>query len=427
MAKIEIAGKTFSTVKLLFMAGAGLFLDGYELSVISLAALYMFPILNFSNLFQTLVLGAVILGTIIGTIGAGFLTDLFGRRTIYIYDLLGYIIFGVLQVLTSNPWIIVISRLFMGIAIGADYPVSNSYIAEIAPKEFRGRYLAFANVSFISGAFTSVLISWIIFELYPIISPDLGWRLMLVLGVIPAIIVLIMRYQMPESQRWENVKGKIVGTEIAKEMFTGLGGKFTILNSVLWFIYDMAVYGASLFIPTIILKVYGTSQVPNQVNALYDSIFLLVLLLSATLVTFIIDSTGRKIIQIIGFVGMGIFFLLIPYGFENIYIFIMIAVMVEFFNGFAGTTTGIFPAELAKTEFRGSAYGFASMMGKIGALVGVFAIGLGTAYVGRDTAPVLQIFGIIMFVGAALTLFLVDITDMDLDELFEFKMRLSEE
>ncbi|MGC8609781.1 MAG: MFS transporter [Thermoplasmata archaeon] len=427
MAKIEIAGKTFSTVKLLFMAGAGLFLDGYELSVISLAALYMFPILNFSNLFQTLVLGAVILGTIIGTIGAGFLTDLFGRRTIYIYDLLGYIIFGVLQVLTSNPWIIVISRLFMGIAIGADYPVSNSYIAEIAPKEFRGRYLAFANVSFVSGAFISVLISWIIFELYPIIPPDLGWRLMLVLGVIPAIIVLIMRYQMPESQRWENVKGKIVGTEIAKEMFTGLGGKFTILNSVLWFIYDMVVYGASLFIPTIILRVYGTSQVPNQVNALYDSIFLLVLLLSATLVTFIIDSTGRKIIQIIGYVGMGIFFLLIPYGFENIYIFIMIAVMVEFFNGFVGTTTGIFPAELAKTEFRGSAYGFASMMGKIGALVGVFAIGLGTAYVGRDTAPVLQIFGIIMFVGAALTLFLVDITDMDLDELFEFKMRLSEE
>ncbi|MGC8995166.1 MAG: MFS transporter [Thermoplasmata archaeon] len=427
MAKIEIAGKTFSTVKLLFMAGAGLFLDGYELSVISLAALYMFPILNFSNLFQTLVLGAVILGTIIGTIGAGFLTDLFGRRTIYIYDLLGYIIFGVLQVLTSNPWIIVISRLFMGIAIGADYPVSNSYIAEIAPKEFRGRYLAFANVAFISGSFTSVLISWIIFELYPIIPPDLGWRLMLVLGVIPAIIVLIMRYQMPESQRWENVKGKIVGTEIAKEMFTGLGGKFLILNSVLWFIFDMTVFGASLFIPTIILKVYGTSQVPNQVNALYDSIFLLVLLLSATLVTFIIDSTGRKIIQIIGYVGMGIFFLLIPYGFENIYIFIMIAVMVEFFNGFVGTTTGIFPAELAKTEFRGSAYGFASMMGKIGALVGVFVVGLGTAYVGRDTAPVLQIFGITMFVGAALTLFLVDITDMDLDELFEFKMRLSEE
>lgn len=427
MAKIEIAGKTFSTVKLLFMAGAGLFLDGYELSVISLAALYMFPILNFSNLFQTLVLGAVILGTIIGTIGAGFLTDLFGRRTIYIYDLLGYIIFGVLQVLTSNPWIIVISRLFMGIAIGADYPVSNSYIAEIAPKEFRGRYLAFANVAFISGTFISVLISWIIFELYPIIPPDLGWRLMLGLGVIPAIIVLIMRYQMPESQRWENVKGKIVGTEIAKEMFTGLGGKFTILNSVLWFIFDMTVFGASLFIPTIILKVYGTSQVPNQVNALYDSIFLLVLLLSATLVTFIIDSTGRKIIQIIGYVGMGIFFLLIPYGFENIYIFIMIGVMIEFFNGFVGTTTGIFPAELAKTEFRGSAYGFASMMGKIGALVGVFVVGLGTAYLGRDTAPVLQIFGITMFVGAALTLFLVDITDMDLDELFEFKMRLSEE
>ncbi|MGC8584617.1 MAG: MFS transporter [Thermoplasmata archaeon] len=427
MAKIEIAGKTFSTVKLLFMAAAGIYLDGYELSVISLAALYMFPILHFTKLFQTLVLGAVILGTIIGTIGAGFLTDFFGRRTIYIYDLLGYIIFGVLQIVSSDPWIIVISRLFMGIAIGADYPVSNSYIAEIAPRDVRGKYLAFSNVSFVSGSFTSVLISWIIFESSSFIPPDIGWRLMLVLGVIPAIVVFIMRFQMPESQRWENVKGKIVGTEIAKDMFTGLGGKFTILNSILWFLYDMAVYGASLFIPTIIMRVYGTSTVPNQINALYDSIFLLVLLLSAALITFIIDTTGRKIIQIVGYIGMGIFFLLIPFGFQDLYVFILIAVMVEFFNGFVGTTTGMFPAELAKTEFRGSAYGFASMMGKIGALVGVFLIGLGTAYVGKDTAPVLQFFGIMMFVGAALTLFLVDITDMDLDQLYEFKMRLSEE
>jgi MFS family permease len=425
MAIIEIGGRKYSTVKLLILFAAGVFLDGYEMGVVALAALYMFPILHLNQLMQTLIMGAVIVGSIIGFISAGFLTDLFGRRTLYIYDLLGYIIFGVLQVITSNGWIIAVSRLIMGIAIGADGPISSSYVAEIAPKDVRGRYLAFTNVSYVAGVFTSVAIAWIIFANESLIPPDIGWRLMLVLGIIPAVIVFIMRRQMPESQRWLNVKGKILGVEIVKEMFTGLGGKFTILNSIIWFIYDMTIYGASLFLPTIIMKIFGTTAVPNTVNALYDSIFTLVLVLVATLAMLIIDSTGRKPIQILGLVGMGIFLLLVPYGFENIYVLILIAIMFEVFNGFAGTTIGIFPAELAKTEFRGSAYGFAGMMGKIGALVGVFLVGLGTQTIGKSSAPVFQFFGVMLFLAAFLTLFLVDITDMDLDELYEFKEKLS--
>ncbi|MGC8619421.1 MAG: MFS transporter [Thermoplasmata archaeon] len=411
-----------SPVKLLFMAAAGVYLDGYQLSVIALAVLLMVPDLHLSTFQESLVLGAVILGTIIGTISIGYLADLFGRRRIYIYNLAFFLLFGLISVLTSNFWVIIISRVLMGISVGADYPVSNSYIAEMAPKEVRGKYLSFSNVAFSLGSVTSIIVALIFFALN--ISADLGWRFMIGIGLIPAAVVLYMRLSMPESFRWENVKGRVAGTKIVKDMFTGLGGKFTLLNALIWFLYDMVIYGVSLFVPTILKIIYG-SNVPNVENAIFSSIFLIVLLGSSILVMFIVDQTGRKIIQIIGFVGIGLFMILVPMAYSSLISLVMFLVIIEFFNGFSGTTVGMFPAELAKTEFRASAYGFASMMGKIGALVGVLI--LGSSEIGTSSLKMFIIFGVLMILSAILSLLLVDTTHMDLDELYKFKEKLSED
>lgn len=120
------------------MATAGMYLDGYQLSVIALAALLMVPDMKLSTFQESLILGAVILGTIIGTVVVGYLADLFGRRRIYIFNLTFFLLFGIISVMTSNFLVIVISRILMGTAVGADYPVSNSYIAEMAPTSVRG-------------------------------------------------------------------------------------------------------------------------------------------------------------------------------------------------------------------------------------------------------------------------------------------------
>lgn len=417
----EDDGRKVSPVRLLFMAAAGVYLDGYQLSVIALAVLLMVPDLNLTTFQESLVLGAVILGTIIGTVVVGYLADLFGRRRIYIYNLAFFLAFGLISVLTSNFWIIIISRVLMGIAVGADYPVSNSYIAEMAPREVRGRFLAFSNVAFVLGSVSSILVALLFFGLN--LPADLGWRFMIGLGLIPAAIVLYMRLSMPESYRWENVKGNVVGTRIIKDMFTGLGGKFTLLTATIWFLYDMVIYGVSLFTPTILKMIYGPN-VPNFENALFSSIFLIVLLGSSILVMFIVDQTGRKVLQILGFVGIGIFLVIIPWVFNSLVPLVMFLVILEFFNGFPGTTVGMFPAELSKTEFRASAYGFASMMGKIGALAGVFILGY---TIGPESLHIFIIFGIIMFIAAGLSMILVDPTNMDLDELYKFKEKLAEE
>jgi len=408
-------------LRILLMATAGMYLDGYQLSVIALAALLMVPDMKLSTFQESLILGAVILGTIIGTVVVGYLADLFGRRRIYILNLAFFLLFGIISVMTSNFLVIVISRILMGIAVGADYPVSNSYIAEMAPTSVRGKYLSFSNVAFVLGSISSIIVALIIFSLD--ISSNLGWQLMIGIGLIPAAIVLYMRLSMPESKRWENIKGEIVGTKIIKGMFTGLGGKFTLLTSLLWFLYDMVIYGISLFTPTIIKIIYG-SNVPNTENAIFSSIFLFVLLASSVILMFIVDRTGRKILQVIGFMGIGILLLFLPSVYYHLLALVVLLMVIEFFNGFPSTTIGIFPAELSKTEFRASAYGFASMMGKIGALAGVIILG---STLGPSSLKIFMAFGVVMIIAALISLLLKDTTNMDLDELYKFKEKLSEE
>ncbi len=373
----------------------------------------------------TILMGAFLIGEMIGMLIIGWLADIFGRRTIYIYDMLILIIVVGIQIILDNIWIILAMRFLSGILLGADIPVSNSYIAEISKKEVRGKFLSFASVADNIGYIVGTIVPIFVFIYMPN-NYELGWRLMLGIPLILAAIVLYFRLEMPESERWEMVKGKLLGVEIIKDIFKGLAGKFTIINSIILFLYVMVTDSISMFLPMIAEGIYG-NNVTNALLAELSALFLTILALSSIFTMFIVDTTGRKSLQIIGFVGVGFFLMLAPYLMPlGVIYLIFIAVMMEFFNGMVGTTTGIFPAELTKTEFRGTTYGFVTFMGNLGSITGIFIIGLGTNSLGPSTYPIIFAYGIMMVIGALLTLMLVDITNMELDELFEFKMKLNE-
>ncbi|MGC9166250.1 MAG: MFS transporter [Thermoplasmata archaeon] len=416
-----------SDVIRLFMASAGIFIEGYETAIMTFAILLLIPIfkLQEDDIMITILMGAFLIGEMIGMLIIGWLADIFGRRTIYIYDMLILIIVVGIQIILDNIWIILAMRFLSGILLGADIPVSNSYIAEISKKEVRGKFLSFASVADNIGYIVGTIVPIFVFIYMPN-NYELGWRLMLGIPLIFAAIVLYFRLEMPESERWEMVKGKLLGFEIIKDIFKGLAGKFTIINSIILFLYIMVTDSISMFLPMIAEGIYG-NNVTNALLAELSALFLTILALSSIFTMFIVDTTGRKSLQIIGFVGVGFFLMLAPYLMPlGVIYLIFIAVMMEFFNGMVGTTTGIFPAELTKTEFRGTTYGFVTFMGNLGSIAGIFIIGLGTNSLGPSTYPIIFAYGILMVIGALLTLMLVDITNMELDELFEFKMKLNE-
>src|SRR5580692_62284 len=93
---------------------------------------------------------ATIFGIALGTAGQGELSDRFGRRFIYQFNLLVFGIFTILGAFAPNVFYLVICRVIAGLGLGAEQPLAFTYAGEYAPKRIRGRILAI--VHFIGGA-----------------------------------------------------------------------------------------------------------------------------------------------------------------------------------------------------------------------------------------------------------------------------------
>ena len=290
-----------------------------------------------------------------------------------------------------------ISRLLLGIVLGAEYPVANSYIAEVTPDEKRGFYLAMATVFFSIGSISSAIVAIFMFPF-----GNIGWRLMLGVAIIPAIIVEFMRFSLPESKMWEQKKER---TKFF-EMFSKKYYKNIVIAALIWFLYDIVAYGLSLTLPTILKLGHFVTNVDN---AIVTTFFLVIGIISGIFVMMKVDKYGRKGIQITGFLFMAALFLILPH-FYYLAGIITIVSFLELFNSFDGATVGIIPAEVTVTEFRGTSYGFSSMMGKIGAVIGVIAMSL--LIHGKNYFDAYYFLAAIMVVAILLTLLLPETKKM---------------
>ena len=214
-----------------------------------------------------------------------------------------------------------------------------------------------------------------------------------------------MRFSLPESKMWENKKEK---TKFF-EMFSGKYSKDIILAAVIWFLYDIVAYGLSLTLPTILKLGHF---VDNVDNALLTTFFLIIGISAGIYVMFSVDRFGRKAMQITGFAFMAILFLVLPHYYFLTGIIIIVS-FLELFNSFGGATVGIIPAEVTVTKFRGSSYGFSSMMGKIGAVIGVIAMTLLIS--GNNYSSAYIFLAVIMVTAILLTLLLPETKKIKLE------------
>ncbi|WP_337860413.1 MFS transporter [Ferroplasma sp.] len=394
--------KNANVNKIVVLSSFGMLLDGYQLTVIAFAVLLIPNYIHLSDysLDYGLLIASVIIGAIIGTIIVGYLSDLIGRRRVYLSTLLFFILFDMISAFSVNFYMLFISRVLLGIVLGAEYPVANSYIAEVTPSEKRGFYLAMATVFFSIGSISSAIVAVFMFPF-----GNIGWRLMLGVAVIPAIVVEFFRFSLPESKMWEIKKEK----KGFLEMFSKKYYKDILLAAIIWFLYDIVAYGLSLTLPTILKLGHFVTNVDN---ALLTTFFLVIGIVSGIFVMMRVDKYGRKGIQITGFLVMGILFLILPHFYFLTGIIVIVS-FLELFNAFDGATVGIIPAEVTITKFRGTSYGFSSMMGKIGAVIGVIAMSL--LIHGKNYFNAYIFLASVMGIAIILTLFLPETKNIKLE------------
>lgn len=371
------------------LSSGGSFLDGYDISIVSVAVLTMKTQFSLSSGSSTLLLGSTFIGMIIGGITMGYLTDLRGRRYLFLWDMALFIIFTVLSAISSNFIEILIFRLLLGVAIGADYAISPTIIAEFSPSRHRGKLLTISGVSWFFGAAASYAIGT---ALSPIgIS---AWRYMFMLGVIPAIIVLILRFAIPESPRWlaemgksaeaekslEKIgisTGRVARPEVHKAKLSDLFGKAyrkpMIFISIFWFALDAATFAIALQGPSILVAL-GLSEATASG---YASIIAFLAIAGGFLALMTVDRFGRKPITIIGFAGMIVTLLgaavLLSFS-RNITGIVLLFIAFEISQEFGpGITNAIYPQELFPTNIRATAQGYGTTISRVGAVFGIFA------------------------------------------------------
>ncbi|XP_050411789.1 proton myo-inositol cotransporter isoform X1 [Patella vulgata] len=189
---------------LAFFSAIGGFLFGYDTGVISGAMLLLRKRFELSSLWQEIIVSIAIAGAFIGALFGGFLNDKFGRKATTVLASLVFAVGAVILGAAQNVEMLVSGRAVLGLGIGLASMTVPVYIAECAPCHIRGKMVTL-NVLFITGG---QFIASVIDGAFSYM--DDGWRYMLGLAAIPALIQCIGFIFLPESPRWLVSKNKEV-------------------------------------------------------------------------------------------------------------------------------------------------------------------------------------------------------------------------
>ena len=391
-----------------FLGGLGIMLDGFDFFIIGVANPLIKEDLGANAVQAGLISTAAIVGAFVGATFLGPLGDKLGRQRIFRYDLFMFVIFSVACMFAWDIPSLIAARFLLGIAIGLDYPIAASFLAEILPIKNRGRWLVSAFSLQAVGMLLGAIVGVVVLLLLP---SETSWRWMLGFGVIPALVIIYLRRKVPESPRWLAENGQedeavevtepvVVSKKDRKEpartpegikalyqpaLFKRDMRRRTIFTAVPWFLMDIAVYGVGIFTPTLLAAMVlagpNSSGIADDIAATEATAALdIFLVLGFAAAIFLVERLGRIRLQLGGFVFMavGLVILALASALSGgasehlVLVFIGFAVFNFFMNAGPNATTYALPAEVFPSEIRAAGHGFAAGIAKLGAALGVF-------------------------------------------------------
>ncbi|XP_062200754.1 probable inorganic phosphate transporter 1-8 [Phragmites australis] len=440
------------------VAGMGFFTDAYDLFCISLVTKLLGRIYytdtakpDPGSLPPNVAMaanGVAFCGTFAGQLFFGWLGDKLGRKSVYGMTLMLMVICSIASGLsfghtpTGVMSTLCFFRFWLWFGIGGDYPLSATIMSEYANKKTRGAFIAavFSMQGFgiLAGGIVTLIISAAFRAGYPapayqdnalastISQADYVWRIILMLGAVPALLTYYWRMKMPETARYtalvaKNAKqaaadmSKVLHTEIVEEqdkledMVTARSNSFGLFSrefarrhglhlvgtATTWFLLDIAFYSQNLFQKDIFTSINWIPKA-RTMSAL-EEVFRIsraqtLIALCGTVPGYwftvaLIDIVGRFAIQLMGFFMMTVFMLglAVPYHHwttpgNHIGFVVMYAFTFFFANFGPNSTTFIVPAEIFPARLRSTCHGISAAAGKAGAIVGAF----GFLYAAQD-------------------------------------------
>lgn len=311
------------------VAATGGLLFGFDTGVISGALPFLKENWSLSDRNMALLTTAVLIGAVLGALCSGKLSDYLGRRKMIIVNAVIFTIGALGCAEATSSGTLIAMRILVGIAIGITSYVVPMYIAEISPAAHRGTLVTLNQLMITIGLLVSYLTDYLLAN-----NGNPGsWRSMFLIGVVPAVILLVGMIFLPETSRWLISKhrydeGKKVLmqledpalvdqtlNEIKEDLALSASSKAgsreilqpwlrpaLIITIGIFFFQQFSGVNTIIYYSPIIFKMAGIS---GNSASIIPAIIIGVVNVGACVVSvLLLDKTGRRKLYLIGICGM---------------------------------------------------------------------------------------------------------------------------
>ena len=367
------------------IATMGGLMFGFDIAIISGAVPFIQPYFGWNELQLGWGVSSLLVGAIIGAFVSGVLTDKYGRKKLLIIVALFFAVSCAVTAIAESSALFIIARLFGGLAVGAASVLSPMYVAEVAPANRRGMLVAVYQLAIVLGILCSYSINYWLHDV------DDNWRWMFATGIFPSVLFFIGLFFIPESPRWlykaglkeESLKvlTRIGGESLAKgeisEIADSLKGSSASVSigelfksssrKVMLVGFFLAIFVQISGINTIVdyaPKILLAAGVEIKNALLQTSLIGIINFLFTFVAILFIDKVGRRLLYLIGSMGMVVTLVMLSISFylkmDGIFTLTCIMLFIAFFSSCIGPVFWTLVSEIFPNRIRGKAVAFAS-------------------------------------------------------------------
>ncbi|NGX49207.1 MAG: putative metabolite transport protein CsbC [Candidatus Anoxychlamydiales bacterium] len=370
------------TLFVALIAAIGGLLFGYNTSAISGAILFLAKDFNLSTIAQEVIISVILIGALVGACFGGILTDRIGRKTTLLLTSIVFLI-GIFIVMTADHiTALVVGRIILGFAIGIVSLAVPLYIAEMSDPGHRGALVSINQLAITIG----ILLAYVVDYFY---APTGEWRSMFGIALIPAVLLFIGLFFIPETPSYLASKGdKKKALKILKKIEVNTSKSEVVLEkrsskkmgSWKQLFHKslrpalIAGIGISIFqqitgINIVIYyapKIFQLAGIESATSAILATMGVGVINFLMTIVAlWLIDMVGRKPLLIVGLIGMSLSLGVLGIGFlettkaTSVISIVSLMTYVSFFAISLGPVAWLIISEIYPMGIRGRAMGIA--------------------------------------------------------------------
>ncbi|MBL3880208.1 MFS transporter [Bacillus cereus] len=355
--------KEISKRKLLGIAGLGWLFDAMDVGMLSFVMVALQKDWGLSTQEMGWIGSINSIGMAVGALVFGILSDKIGRKSVFIITLLLFSIGSGLTALTTTLAMFLVLRFLIGMGLGGELPVASTLVSESVEAHERGKIVVLLESFWAGGWLVAALISYFVI-------PKYGWEVAMILSAIPALYALYLRWNLPDSPRFQKVEKRPSVIENIKSVWSGEYRKATIMLWILWFSVVFSYYGMFLWLPSVmVLKGFSLIK-----SFQYVLIMTLAQLPGYFTAAWFIERLGRKFVLVTYLIGTACSAYLFGVA-ESLTVLIVAGMLLSFFNLGAWGALYAYTPEQYPTVIRGTGAGMAAAFGRIGGILGPLLVG----------------------------------------------------